>query len=110
MAGITREALRTRMEGGELVLIETLSPEHYANGHIPGARNLPPAEIRQRAPELIPSFDTEVVLYCASQTCDAASRSERILRTLGYRNILHYHGGKADWKEAGLPLTTGSTP
>lgn len=109
MGVITRDALRARLSrGDEFVLIETLSATSFAHGHIPGAVNLPPADIRRRAAELIPSRDSEIVLYCASQTCDAAARSERVLRSLGYHNILHYYGGKADWKDAGLPLATGS--
>ena len=107
---IDRAALQARLESdGDFVLVEALPAAHYENGHIPGAVNLPPAEIRRRrAAELIPHPETEIILYCASSVCDAASKAERLLRSLGYDNILHYLGGKADWKDAGLPLRSGS--
>jgi rhodanese-related sulfurtransferase len=31
---------------------------------------------------------------------------ERLIK-LGYRNVLHYVGGKKDWVGAGLPLERG---
>jgi hypothetical protein len=31
-----------------------------------------------------------------------------LLQQIGYTNVRHYHGGIADWKEAGLPLESAS--
>lgn len=104
---IRRDELRDKLErGDDFVLLETLSARSFAGGHIPGARNLPPGEARTRAAELIPDLGTEVVVYCASFTCDASTRVAAILERLGYTRVFDYHGGKMDWKEAGLPLET----
>lgn len=101
---ITREQLRVKIErGDDFVLLETLPAASYAYGHLPGALHLPPDEV-ERAPELIPTRDTEVVVYCASRTCTAASHALHELDALGYTRVLYYIGGKADWKEAGLPM------
>ncbi|HEY2524214.1 MAG TPA: ion channel [Candidatus Binataceae bacterium] len=32
----------------------------------------------------------------------------RLLEQIGYTNVRHYHGGIADWKEAGLPVESAS--
>jgi Ion channel len=34
----------------------------------------------------------------------------RQLRVLGYTNVRHYHGGMADWKEAGGPVERSAAP
>ena len=102
---ITRDELHSKIEQNEdFVLLETLAPKSFANGHLPGARNLPVEEIGRRASELIPGKDSEVVVYCASRTCDASEKAARKLESLGYTNVYDYLDGKADWKDAGLPL------
>lgn len=106
MAGhITRDELRARIErGDELVLLETLGPDTYAYGHLPGALNLPPDDVKRRARELIPNYDAEIVVYCANRGCHASTQAANQLKALGYTNVRDYLGGKADWIEAGLPL------
>ncbi len=104
---ITRDELHSKIErGDDFVLLETLPPKSFANGHLPGARNLPVEEIGRRASELIPSTESEVVVYCASRSCDASEKAAKKLEDLGYDNVYDYLGGKADWKEAGLPMET----
>jgi rhodanese-related sulfurtransferase len=63
---ISREKLNEKMDrGDDFMLVETLDEEHYEFAHLPGAINLPPGQIN-RAQELIPDKNTEVVVYCAS--------------------------------------------
>lgn len=107
---ISRDELRAKIERGDrFVLLETLAPQTYAYGHLPGALNLPPDEVRERAHELIPSLDTEVVVYCGNRDCPAAMLAAKELEALGYTRVLDYFGGKADWKAAGLPMETAGT-
>jgi hypothetical protein len=47
--------------GSKLRLYETLAPERYREAHIPGALNIPPEQIKELAPELLPSKDAEIV-------------------------------------------------
>ena len=102
---ITRDELHSKIErDDDFVLLETLPPKSFANGHLPGARNLPVEEVGRRASELIPSKDSEVVVYCASKSCDASEKAAQKLESLGYTNVYDYLDGKADWKDAGLPL------
>lgn len=102
---ITRDELWAKIQRGEdFVLLEVLAPASYDYGHLPGALNLPLDEVKARAHELIPSRDAEVVVYCGNRDCRASLDAAGELASLGYTNVLDYLHGKADWKEAGLPM------
>ena len=105
VSSISRDELAAKIErGDEFVLIDALAPMSFAHSHLPGAINLPPEWVDERGPRRIPRLDTEVVVYCASSTCDSSIEVANRLVELGYRNVLHYADGKRDWVEAGLPL------
>jgi rhodanese-related sulfurtransferase len=89
------------------VLVDALAPMSFAHSHLPGAINLPPEWVDERGPSRIPDRDTEVVVYCATSTCDSSVIVGNRLVELGYRNISHYAGGKRDWLEGGLPFERG---
>jgi rhodanese-related sulfurtransferase len=105
---ISREALWQKIErGDEFALVDALAPISYAAAHLPGAISIPPDDVIARAKRRIPDRDTEIVVYCGSETCDSSVVVANKLIELGYRNVLHYAGGKTDWAEAGLPLEGG---
>ena len=58
------DGLRT----GRITLVDVLSPESFASMHIPGAINLPVAEIARRAPAVLPEREAAVVAYCGGPT------------------------------------------
>lgn len=61
---ISREDLKAKMDrGDDFFLIEALKEEHYLHAHLPGAINLPPGST-DRAQELIPDKDVEIIVYC----------------------------------------------
>ena len=105
VAHISRESLWQKIErGDEFVLVDALPPLAYAASHLPGAISMPPEYVTARARRRIPDSDTEIVVYCASSTCDSSLVVADRLVELGYRNVCHYAEGKRDWVEAGLPL------
>jgi rhodanese-related sulfurtransferase len=105
---ISREGLREKIEGEEdFVLIDALAPMSYAMSHLPGAINITPDWIDDRARRRIPDLDTEVVVYCADVTCESSLAVANRLLELGYGNVRHYAEGKRDWVNAGLPLEGG---
>jgi rhodanese-related sulfurtransferase len=87
-----------------VVVVEALGPSFYANGHIPGAVNIPPHRVRATAPTALPDRNTPVVVYGAFPGCPQAEIVIRILTALGYRNVSRYRDGKQGWAAAGLPL------
>jgi rhodanese-related sulfurtransferase len=108
VAPIDRESLRRLIESGaDFVLVDALSPMAYAMSHLPGAVNITPEWIDDRARRRIPDRDTQVVVYCADAGCDSSGRVAERLVELGYRNVRHYVDGKRDWVAAGLPVEGG---
>jgi rhodanese-related sulfurtransferase len=85
-------------------VFEVLSHQHWAAGHIPGAKAMPLDSVAEVARLQAPDLDGDVVLYCASETCKNSEIAARALVSLGYRSVFVYRGGKADWKAAGLEL------
>jgi rhodanese-related sulfurtransferase len=105
LKSIERDELKRKIDRGDsFVLVETLTQEHFDHAHLPGAVNAPPDRIKELAPTLIPSKETEVITYCAGSMCHAAADAARELASLGYTNVRHYPGGKKDWTTAGLPV------
>jgi rhodanese-related sulfurtransferase len=105
---ITREELWERLRQDDPpVVVDALAPMSFAHSHLPGAVNLPPEWVAERAPAKLPDPDAEIVVYCASSTCDSSGETAALLIDLGYRNVRRYAGGKRDWIDAGLPLEGG---
>ena len=64
---ISREELREKIErGDDFVLVETLTEPYYRHSHLPGAVNLPTEEVGERAREVLPSKEAEIIVYCMS--------------------------------------------
>jgi rhodanese-related sulfurtransferase len=62
---ITREELKAKMDREEdFFLVDTMPNRYYRHSHLPGAVNLPADQVRERAPELLPDKDVEIVVYC----------------------------------------------
>jgi rhodanese-related sulfurtransferase len=63
---IGREELKEKIDrGDDFVLLEVLSEQSYARGHLPGAIRFPG---RLMIRNLLPDKSTEVVAYCSSFT------------------------------------------
>ncbi len=92
--------------GADFVLLEALPPRYYEQKHLPGAKNMPHDAVDGLAAGLIGDREREVVIYCASPTCQNSSVAARRLETLGYRHVRVFEGGKSAWEDAGLPLQT----
>ncbi|MGH3082354.1 MAG: rhodanese-like domain-containing protein [Gaiellaceae bacterium] len=108
LPAISRDELRRKIDHGEqLVLVDALAPMSFAHSHLPGAINLPPEWVDDRGPARIPDRNAEIVVYCASETCDSSVQVGERLFELGYPNVLHYVEGKKGWVEAGLPVEGG---
>ena len=62
---ITMEELHAKIERGDRFhLFEVLAPMYFRKHHLPGAVNLPPAQVRELAPRLIADRRAEIVVYC----------------------------------------------
>lgn len=69
VATISRDELKLKIDRGEsFLLVETLPAATYHHAHLPGAINLPPDQLQQLAPTLLPDKTANIVVYCAKPT------------------------------------------
>ncbi len=68
LADISREEILSRLNDPALTIVDALPASSYEAGHIPGAINLPVAEVEQRASALLPEPAAEIAIYCAKFT------------------------------------------
>jgi rhodanese-related sulfurtransferase len=101
---ITREELASRLRRRNVVVLDVRPPAEYAAGHIPGARSVPPAEVRRRL-RTIPK-DSEIVAYCRGPFCVYADDVVRSLRRRGVP-ARRLEDGFPEWKRAGHDIAVG---
>jgi rhodanese-related sulfurtransferase len=97
----------TALRGGVpgFVLVDVRSPNLHADGHLPGALNIPRGKMTPRRLEAWPA-DTLFVVYCAGPHCNGADRAALHLATLG-RPVKVMIGGITGWIDEGLALARG---
>lgn len=90
-----KEAKRIMDSDEAHIILDTREQEEFDEGHIPGSILLPYTEIDQKAEELLPNKDMQILVYCRSgRRSKIASES---LAKLGYTNIKEF-GGIIDWE------------
>jgi len=102
---ITREELASRLRRRNVVVIDVRPPAEYAAGHIPGARSVPPDEVRRRL-RTIPKDSEIVVAYCRGPFCVYADDVVRSLQRRGIR-ARRLEDGFPEWKRAGHDIAVG---
>jgi ArsR family transcriptional regulator len=85
---------------GLATVIDVRPPEEFAQGHIPGALNIPLDQLERRLGE-IPN-DREAVAYCRGPWCVLSFEAVARLRAAG-RGARRLDDGWPEWRKAGLP-------
>lgn len=101
---MTREELTRRLRRRDVLVIDVRPEAEYHAGHIPGARSLPPAEVRKRLRELPKNVD--IVAYCRGPFCVYANDAVRLLRRRGV-SAQRLEDGFPEWRRAGLAVAVG---
>jgi rhodanese-related sulfurtransferase len=63
---ISTKDLKSKLDQKQVTVVETLAPERYQEGHLPGALNIPPERIKELAPQVLPDKDAEIITYCTN--------------------------------------------
>jgi rhodanese-related sulfurtransferase/DNA-binding CsgD family transcriptional regulator len=92
--GNSREELLNKAKSGEVIVIDVRPGEEYAVGHVPFARSMPLAELRNRLAEL--PKDRPVIAYCRGPFCLMSSDAVRLLRDQGI-DALQMREGVVEW-------------
>ena len=92
---ITAEEAKKIMDSGEEhIILDTREQDEFDEGHIPGAILIPYTQIENKAEEMLPDKNAQILVYCRSgRRSKIASES---LAKLGYTNIKEF-GGIIDW-------------
>ncbi|HEX5191930.1 MAG TPA: metalloregulator ArsR/SmtB family transcription factor [Solirubrobacteraceae bacterium] len=91
---IDSEELIVRLDRGTAVLVDVRPQQEFTAGHIPSARSIPLAELRQRLAEL--PDDHEIIVYCRGPFCVYAHEAVRHLTASG-RTARRLQGGWPEW-------------
>jgi len=105
---VTQDALLARQakHDSALLVIDVRSPEEFAQGHVPGAVNIPQDQVASRLAE-VPK-DKDVVLYCRSGRRTALAAD--VLSANGYTRLSHLEGDMNAWLEKGRPIQAKAPP
>ena len=93
---ISAAELRTRLQYGEVVLLDARPENEYAAGHIPGALSFPLADLERRLDEL--PADLPIVAYCRGPYCVIADQALALLASRG-RQTYRLEEGVAEWRQ-----------
>lgn len=92
---ITPEEAKKIMDSGEeYIILDVREQDEFDSGHIAGAILIPYTEIGEKAEEMIPDKNVQILVYCRSGRRSKIA-SERLAK-LGYTNIKEF-GGIIDW-------------
>lgn len=102
MEPVTREELLSRMKDGVVTVLDVRPADEASAACLPGAINVPLAELEARLGELDPA--REIVAYCRGPWCVLAFEAVAKLREKGFR-ARRLEGGLPQWRAAGLPVS-----
>ena len=89
------EAVKMMKDEKNYIILDVRRPDEYAEGHIPGAINVPNEEIGTEEIAELPDKSQLILVYCRSGR-RSKEASEKLVK-LGYTNIVEF-GGILDWK------------
>ena len=98
---VARSELLERVRDGLVTVLDVRPPEEFAAGHVPGAVNIPLAELEEHLDEL--DQEHEVIAYCRGPHCILAFSAVAKLRERGF-TARRLEDGYPEWKLAGLPI------
>ena len=89
----------------EVVLLDVREPHEFAGGHVPGARNLPQADLATRLSEV----PRDRPLYLICQGGFRSLRAAQFLSQMGFKDVASVSGGTEGWRAAQKSLALGDT-
>jgi rhodanese-related sulfurtransferase len=100
---ISAEELAERIQREQAPrIVDVRSEKEYAEGHIPGAVNIPHDQLSDRLSEIDAAKTDEIVVHCRSGY--RAGIAEKILIEVDYSGIRNLDGHMNAWKSGGYPI------
>ena len=102
--GLMPEQVLERLDGDKpLLVVDVRKPVEFGVAHIPGAINIPVAEIESRLDEF--RRDNGVLIYCINGT--RTRQAEAVLLGADITNIYHLEGAFYAWIQGKHPVEKG---
>ncbi len=101
LEAVTSATLMSRIREASVTILDVRPQDEYAAGHLPGALNIPLAQLQSQL-ALLPR-DQQIVAYCRGPYCVLSFEAVAALRKLGF-DIRRYEAGFPEWQAAGLPV------
>ena len=103
-AGASIDTLRATflINREDALVLDVRDTNDFSNGHILNARNVPLAQLDERAADVAKNKAKPIIVYCANG--QRAGGAIAILKKHGFPNVVNLGGGFAAWKSAGLPV------
>ena len=98
--------LASFLKDGNVVLVDLREPKAATGGHIPGAVNIPLAQIEAWEKKFPSTKGAQLVFYGDKESNVAAAISTA--RDWGYTNVTGFPGGIKEWKQSRFELTKGA--
>lgn len=105
LEAIGRDELVSRLDAGDVTLLDIRPEDEFLQGHLPGAINMPLDVLSRRLAEL--PRGREIVAYCRGPYCVLSFEAVAALRAGGLK-ARRFDGGFPSWKDAGLAVDTGA--
>ena len=87
--------------GHDYALLDVREKEEYREGHLQGAASVPRGFLEMRIDQVVPDKTTPIIAYCAGGT--RSLLAGKVLKDLGYNQVISMSGGYTAWKNAGYP-------
>jgi hydroxyacylglutathione hydrolase len=95
--------LASRIDSGDVQVIDVRSASEYDAGHVPGVKHIPLGSLPDHLKEI--SSDKPIVVHCQGGGRSAIAAS--ILKANGFSDVANLTGGFGEWEKEGLPLLRG---
>ncbi len=101
---LTASELKASLESGSVVVYDIRTEGEYLAGHIPGAINVLPQDIRQIGSQLPGNKRPPIVFYFRGVGCSLSRVAAMEAYKLGHEDIRIFTGGLPEWTASGYPV------
>jgi rhodanese-related sulfurtransferase len=102
------------VESGEYSVLDVREAADHANGHLPGAINVPRGTLEVVADtthpakgEALQDRSQKILCYCGGGT--RGLLAAKTLKDMGFTDVVSLSGGFRGWKESDLPVEAAAT-
>jgi rhodanese-related sulfurtransferase len=101
LAAMLKEAAGNANGETALFILDVREPWEFAQGHVPGAVNVPLGQLPVRVSELDPQQAVAVICAHGNRSQSAAA----LLGQKGFKKVYNVLGGTVGWQQAGLEIS-----